>query len=149
MKTKVEIYDISHDDLVNLFSTALYGSSYFECNYHVDDNDETVEYKPTDCYEDKIARCLLAGKRVEMRDHFAEDDDEHYGTLTHRWNKDYCCMCYDLTLDDIKRGVEKMLGDGEWHNKYAQMWINDDNAFDMCVADAIMQCVIFGEEIYG
>ena len=36
LKNNVEIIDITHEDLVNLFSTALYGSSYLSAEYDKD-----------------------------------------------------------------------------------------------------------------
>ena len=149
MKTKTEIYDISHNDLVNLFSTALYGSSYLDCNYHVDDNDATVVFNEQDCFEDKIAKCLLSGKRVEMIDHYCEGSDDFYGELEHRYDKESGCMCYYLDLQVIKKGLEKMLNSGGWNAQYVMMIVNDDCSFDLVSADAIMQNIIFGEEIYG
>lgn len=151
MKTKTEVYDISHEDLVNLFSTALYGSSYLGCNYHVDDNDATVVFNERDCFEDKIAKCLLAGKRVAMVDHYCEGSDEFYGSLEHRYDEESGCMLYMLDLDTIKKGLETMLNAGGWKAKYVMMMINDDNycEFDQIAADAIMQNIMFGEEIYG
>lgn len=151
MKTKTEVYDISHEDLVNLFSTALYGSSYLGCNYRVDDNDATVVFNERDCFEDKIAKCLLAGKRVAMVDHYCECSDEFYGGLEHHYDEESGCMLYMLDLDTIKKGLETMLNAGGWKAKYVMMMINDDDycEFDQIAADSIMQNIMFGEEIYG
>ena len=153
MKTKTEVYDISHEDLVNLFSTALYGSSYLGCNYHVDldenDNGAAIGFKESDCFEDKIAKCLLAGKRVAMVDHYCEGSDEFYGSLEHRYDEESGCMLYMLDLDTIKKGLETMLNAGGWNAKYVMMLVNEDYEFDLIAADAIMQNIMFGEEIYG
>lgn len=37
MKTKITVTEFTHDELVDLLSTALYGSSWFEADY---DNDK-------------------------------------------------------------------------------------------------------------
>lgn len=155
MKTRTEIYDISHKDLVNLFSTALYGSNYLGCNYRVDlkddDKDEDLGFKDDDCFEDKIAKCLLHGKRVAMVDHYCEGSDEFYGELEHHYDEESGHMLYYLDLRTIKKGLEKMLNAGGWKAKYVMMMINDDDycEFDQIAADSIMQNIIFGEEIYG
>ena len=150
MKTKVELCDICHEDLVNLFSTALYGSTYLECDYHVWDNDDVVTFKERDCFEDKIARCLLSGKQVVMIDHEAEDESEGYGELDYYWDTYYNCMCYPIGLDDIKQGVEKMLdGDDTWLRRCARAWVYEQDDFDLEMADTIIQYIMFGEVIYG
>ena len=54
LKNNTEIIDITHDDLVNLFSTALYGSSYLSAEYDEDFyNSIPNDKKEGDCYEDK------------------------------------------------------------------------------------------------
>lgn len=149
MKTKTIITEITHDDLVNLLSTAMYGSSWLSCDYRVGDNMTTVVFNENDCWEDKIARCLLAGKTVDLEDYYAEDEGDHYGALPHHYDKQRGCMAYTITLKDIEKACVKMLDTEGWYAKYVHMWANEDCGFDQCVAEAIMQVVMFGEEIYG
>ena len=69
IKNNVEIIDITHDDLVNLFSTALYGSSYLSAEYNKDFyNSIPADKKKGDCYEDHIADVLLNGGEIYIYD---------------------------------------------------------------------------------
>lgn len=61
MKTQTTITDITKEDLVNLFSTAIYGSNYLSVEF-----DESVEHDEQDCYEDIIANILLNGGAVKV-----------------------------------------------------------------------------------
>lgn len=151
MKTRVVISDITHDDLVDLFSTALYGSSWLGCDYRVDDNCKVVEMKPSDCIEDRIARCLLCGKKVELLDRYAEDEDDHYNSaIEHYWDKDEECMCYKISLSDIEKGLSRILAGQGWGAKYVMELVNkDDGNFDQVAAESIMQRILWGQEIYG
>ena len=67
MKTKITVTELDHEDLVNLLSTALYGSSWFEADY---DNNiyKSLEIKEGDCFEDKLADMLLAGHKITIID---------------------------------------------------------------------------------
>ena len=69
MKTQTIISELTHDDLVNLFSTALYGSSYLSSNY---EDDVKVDKNDDDCYEDVLAKILLSGGKVKITDYYAE-----------------------------------------------------------------------------
>ena len=69
MKTKTTITELTHDDLVNLFSTALYGSSYLSADW-----DDDLPTNEDSCYEDTIADILLAGGHVYVKDHYAEGE---------------------------------------------------------------------------
>ena len=52
-KKQVTITEITQEDLVNLFSTALYGSTYLDADYPKRDI-----YEEDDCYEDKLAKVV-------------------------------------------------------------------------------------------
>ena len=153
MKTKMIISDLSHEDLVELLSTALYGSNWLGCDYRVGDNMETVKFEDTDtCFEDRTARCLLQGKYIDVYDHYAEDESEdHDSQLEHYWDDDEQCMVYKVSLKDIEDGLSKMLEDGHgWTLECVTRFVRyEDGWFDQSHAEAIMQCVLWGEEIYG
>lgn len=151
MRTKVVVTDITHDDLVNLFSTALYGSSWLGCEYKIDNNKKEVEFKETDCYEDKIARCLLEGKKVELLDRYAEDETDSYNSaIEHYWNNEEECMCYKISLSDIESGLSRILASQGWGAKYVMSLINsDDDDFDQAAAESIIQRILWNQEIYG
>ena len=137
MKTKITVTEFTHEELVDLLSTALYGSSWFEADY---DNNiyNSLKNKEGDCFEDKLADMLLAGHKITIYDHEAEG--ESYSKKCVRFDGE--SAVYEITLKDFlktastKRGyqlVEEVLsGDGDY-------W----------TGDAFLQRVVFGEEVYG
>lgn len=151
MRTKTIVTDITHDDLVNLFSTALYGSSWLGCYYKCDNNKNEVAFKDDDCFEDKVARCLLSGKKVELLDRYAEDETEDFGsTIEHYWDKKEECMCYKISISDIENGLSRILAAQGWGAKYVMELVNgDDGDLDQPQAESIIQRILWGQEIYG
>jgi hypothetical protein len=137
MKTKITVTEFEHEDLVDLLSTALYGSTWFEADYN-NNIYKSLKSKEGDCFEDKLADMLLAGHKITIIDHEAEG--ESYSKKFVRFDGE--SAIYEITLKDFlntastKRGfklVEDVLsGDGDY-------W----------TADAFLQRVVFGEEIYG
>ena len=137
MKTKITVTEFEHEDLVDLLSTALYGSTWFEADY--DSNIyNSLENKEGDCFEDKLADMLLAGHKITIFDHEAEG--ESYSKKCVGFDGE--SAIYEVDLKDFlktastKRGfklVEEVLsGDGDY-------W----------TGDAFLQRVVFGDEIYG
>lgn len=149
MKAEIKITDITHDDLVNLLSTAAFGSFWLGFNYDsIEYNELSNEQKHGDCIEDKMADLLLAGKSVELYDVYSEDEEDFYGTLPHRYDEDGV-MCYTVTLEDIKRGLEKAYQD-DYLRECLNNLINDDSYdLDQPQAESLVQCILFGELIYG
>lgn len=116
---------LKEDNLVDLLSTAFYGSSWFsgtipeKCRHLV---------KPTsECREDKWADVLKNGGCIIVYDW--EEEKE-----------------YELTLDAIVKGMEKL--SGEHLNVCARVMTFDGDA-DFYDADAVIQYAIFGEWVYG
>lgn len=114
--------------LSDLFSTAFYGSSWF-CVSYSDVNDKALikdVKSKNNCREDIWADLLLRGGKIAVSD--IEDDEE-----THV-----------LTLDDIKNGFVIVMA------KYPGMFnaIVEETG-DLYDADAVIQCAIFGEIVYG
>lgn len=151
MKTRITITEINHDDLVELLSTALYGSTWLGCDYQVGDNMETVRFEKNDrCIEDKAARCLLQGKYIEFLDRYAESEDEPYGSLPSYWDGKENCMVYRVTLKDIEEGLSKMLEETGWEHDCVMHFVSyDDGWFDYSHAQCIMQYILFNEIIYS
>ena len=148
MKTKTTITEINHDDLVNLFSTATYGSSYFDVVKKKKDYYGTELEDENDCREDAWAKILLAGKPVYVLDYYSEE--VAYGKLPHKWDEKRGAMKYTVTLDDIKKGLQKALDNGDWDAKCAFDLINDDSCdLDLTEAENLLQIITFGETIYG
>lgn len=137
MKTQIKVTELSHDDLVNILSTGLYGSTWFEASY--DHNlHRSLAKKEGECFEDALADMLLAGHKITFTDYEAEG--ESYSKKCVGFDGD--AAVYEVTLKDFlhtastKRGfklVEDVLsGDGDY-------W----------TGDAFLQRVVFGEEVYG
>lgn len=148
MKTKTIITEITHEDLVNLFSTATYGSSYFEVVKKKKDYYGTELEDENDCREDTWSKILLSGKAVYVLDYYSEE--EAYGNLPHEWDEKREAMKYTVTLKDIKNGLEKALNNGGWDGKCARDLI-DDNSYnlDLPEAENLLQIITFGKAIYG
>lgn len=156
METKVTISEITHEELVNLFSTAFYGSTYLEADYT---NPSLKE--DGDCFEDILAKNLLAGDSIVVTDWYAEG--EAYGSLPHIIDDDDECVHYTVILEDIRRGLERSAngtfntGDDRWAEqarRSAKISFNsfiDNEAvdFDLVRADILMQIILFDEIIYG
>lgn len=154
MKTQTIISEITHDDLVNLFSTALYGSNYLSSSY-----DESVDENDDDCYEDVLAKILLSGGKIQITDYYAEGCD--YGNLPRKMDEDEN-YTYTVTLEDIKTGLAKA-ADGTF-NSQSKDFVEDERRFakrafdffvteacdfDLTYADCLMQIILFNEIIYG
>ena len=150
MKIKTKITDITQDDLVNLLSTALYGSYYLGADYSVEDYKSLETADENDCYEDKMAKLLLAGKSITLGDMYAEDEDDYYGKLPHRWDSKNGTMDYEVTLKDIVKGIEKAIANGGYDAKCAMHLVDEDSCeFDFLEADSLLQIIIFGKPVYG
>lgn len=150
MKTQTIVTEVTYEDLVRLFSAATYGSSWIGISIPEIDN---TKFNKDDCLEDMWAKVLLNGKSLYFHDYYAEDADDFYGNLPH-WSyfetPNNGFMRYTFTLDDIKKGVAKALDSGDYIAEYIHHWTDDDCCeFDNPQAEAIMQWIIFGEEIYG
>lgn len=159
MKTEVKITDLTTEDLVNLFSTAFYGSSYLSANYDEDKYDDVG-----DCYEEVMARILLDGGAIKVTDSYA--DGCHYGKLRWEFNEDYDAI-YHVRFIDILQGLERAANGtfnaGE-NDQYSPDWRErnirsaqlsfhsfayDDTEWDAVRADILMQIILFDEIIYG
>lgn len=156
MKIQVTITELTHDDLVELFSTALTGSSYLSADY-----EESIEYDEEDCFEDILANILLHGGCIKVSDYYSEGDI--YGELPHEIDEDNGCTTYYVTYDDIKRGLERAAdgtfnaGNDEWTEQtkrsarvsFDSFMDEDSCEFDLIRADILMQIILFDEIIYG
>lgn len=150
MKLKSKVTDITHDDLVNLLSTALYGSYCIAADYSVEDYKSLDNLSENDCYEDKMAKILLSGKSIILSDMYAEDAEDFYGKLPHSWDEENQTMDYEVTLKDIVKGIEKALNNGGWDAECAMNLIDEDSCeLDLEEAENLVQIIIFGKQIYG
>lgn len=148
MKTQTIITDITHEDIVDLLSTATYGSGYIDIAF-VYQQEYLNSKKEGDSREDVYARMLLNGYKIEVRDYYSENDEDFFGNLHHEWNAMDECMVYHVGIEDIKNGIAKCLDLGGWKAKCARDLIERDGNFDLPEAETIMQVIVFGEVIYG
>lgn len=162
MKTQTTITELTKEDLVNLLSTALYGSNYLSADY-----EESVEHDEDDCYEEIMAGILLNGGKILITDGYAEDG-EVYGNLPCKVDEDEDgCLTttYHVTLDDITTGLTRA-ANGTFNTRpdvsaeyvdsnieFAKRSFNafafDEREWDYNTADCLMQIILFDEIIYG
>ena len=147
MKTKTIVTDITHEDLVNLFSTSTYGSYWLAAACPKGSYVGTELYSDDDCHEDMLAKVLLNGGKVWVYDYSAEDEEDFYGMLPRTWDDD--SMRYSVELSDIEEGIAKCLDLGGWEAECARHLISEPEQMDITEAEAIMQVIVFGEVIYG
>ena len=145
MKTSIKISEVEHDDLVNLFSTALYGNSSFGCECTHAAREKVWELG--DCYEDILAKIILSGGEVKIIDLYSESEDDIYGNNPSvYWDEDYEHMVYPITLKDIISGLELAANNGQ-SNRVMKL-MNDDVSFDMIDADVLLQYICYENIIY-
>ena len=89
MKIKVKTTDLSKEEIVDLLSTALYGSPWWE----VDNSTEEYNQAKGDTIEEKLADMLLKDQSVYLID--MEEDTP-----------------YELTLDKLCKGIGLFIKNG-------------------------------------
>lgn len=152
MKTKTTITELSHEDLVNLLSTATFGSSWLSCTIASATHDKLKDL-PGDCREDVWARALLEGFPIYLTDHQAEGCT--YGDRG-SVNEDDSAV-YRITLKDVIAGLQSAL-DGDFApNDEDELELAArcvlhlrDESFDFDATDAeiLAQIIMFGSVIY-
>ena len=143
MKFNVKIKEMSHDELVDLFSTALYSNPAFGCDYSKEEHDKVAA--KGDCYEDIIAKILLGGGSVDIIDRYSESGDEPYSEDAY-WDDCEEHFVYPITLHDVFKGLERV-SESEYDNKRFMAFINEES--DMIDCDILLQYICYGEAIYG
>ena len=149
MEIKVEISNITHEDLVNLLSTTLYGSPTFvgrlleEC-----EGLETSEEFPSKCVEDKMANVLLYGGEICIIDVDGGEIFKNKGVFSRLTDDDE--GEYHFGLEAVKKGLKKALESKENYIRLAAFnFLVDDGTFDASDAEVLIQMILFGEVIYG
>ena len=139
MKTKTTITELGHNDLVNLFSTALYGSSYLGA-----DCEEAVEHNEKDCFEDILANILLHEGLIMITDYYAEGCV--YGSLPYEIDGGEN-VTYFVTYDDIKRGLERA-ADGTFNAGDDLIFFDSPNLYDrvICMYEWLIKKGYFNKE---
>jgi hypothetical protein len=157
MKTQVTIKELTKEDLVDLFSTALYCSNYLSADY-----DEEMEQDDEDSCEDVMAKILLNGGAIRITDEYA--DGCHYGELPYQFNEDYDAT-YTLRLEDVIKGLERAANgtfnlrqdvgadyadrNREFAKRSFEAMAWNEREWDLTTADCLMQIILFDEIIYG
>lgn len=142
MKAKTIVSQLTQEDIVTLLSTSTFESYWCALDY---------DPKDYDCIEDKMAKILLAGKSVEIVDFFADDDNDFYGELPHKWDSDGESMHYTITLNDIEKGLAKAFdSNNECVRECAHEYLEHEYSgnWDAAMAETLMQVIIFGELVY-
>ena len=157
MKTRTIIEELSQEDLVNLFSTATYGSSWLG----IRTGEKTgVQEDENDCLEDVWAKAVLAGHKLKVTDYYAEG--ERYGDLG-CVVKDEDEVTYFVGLKEIMDGLRRCADgtfkheddeygrrEAEWLKECVAHFADEDSCeFDNPEAEALMQVIMFNELIYG
>lgn len=141
MTFNVQVTGVTHEELVNLFSTAFYGNEYMGANYDKNELNQIPEDKREgDCFEDFLADMILNGKSIQVTDYLAEGED--YGCLNcYPAEYDDEFIVYDLELEDILKGLSSEVN-------FRMMQEIQSGEGDMFTAYTLIQRIIFGIEIY-
>lgn len=140
MKFELKVTEITHDELVSVFSM-LYTTDDFQFAYNKKNYAQIPEDKRKgDCIEDKVADCLLNGFKVAITDTYAEG--EVYNENLEHEIDDNGAVTYYVGLQDFFNGFS---------NKDAMEHVKDlaDEKDDYTTAYCLIQYVLFGEQIYG
>lgn len=153
MEIKLNVTDLTHDDLVTILSSANY-SNIFDFFYDKK-KWEKIEGKSLvaePCFEDKLADLLLNGDSIIVYDMYAEGEivsKTHKGKLIKQEiNTWYGGMeiieiaKYEIYLSDIIDALNNkdcMSHTLDLYNKHD----------DLTTAETILQFATFGEEVYG
>jgi hypothetical protein len=160
IKKNTEILEISHDELVNLFSTGLYGNTWLSAEYNKEFYDGLdPKLKQGDCFEDKLADTLLNGGEIYLYDNDSEGEIYNDRSNAEVINEDNGVEYtqYTLTLVDVIDGLQKA-ANGTYKVQNDKKWVtqcfesfNDEDSyyFDLEMADTLLQIIMFDELVYG
>lgn len=118
--------DLNKETLVDIFSTATYGSDWLAIKRPKRFGHLIKE--ESDCVEEKLADILLGGGMVAA---FIYEDDEE-PTIK------------EFSLEDMEVGLKKFIEECPYD--YAD-FITENEDYYTC--SNLMQCVLFGEVVYG
>lgn len=149
MRIKVEISEITHEDLVNLLSTTLYGSQIFAGRFLEEYKSlEESETTPSECFEERAANVLLYGGEFCIIDIEGGEIFKNKGVFSRLTKDDEGEYHFDLKA--VKNGLKKALESDEDYIRLAALnFLIDDGTFDATDAEVLIQMILFGEVIYG
>ena len=172
MKADITInkIEITHDDLVMLFSTALYGDYTF--SVYVDEQNKPLKEGEGDCYEDKLANVLLKGGYICVAvDEEADNDKkrvdnvskvlqiaeytEESRSLYHGYPVETIYTpVYHIDMARIEQAFKEILSkkttskySNDLYKNYEATFVDEDG--DFYDAWNIFQYIVFGDIIYG
>lgn len=119
-------YELNKENLVDIFSTATYGSDWFEIKRPKKFNNLVKE--DSECREEKWADILLGGGFITA---FVYEDDGPHAR-------------YEITMEDMEKGFQKFTE--ECPQDYADL-ANGNG--DYYTSSNLIQVVLFGEVVFG
>lgn len=140
MKFSLQVTEITHDELVSVFSM-LCCENDFSVGCKKKDYAQVPEDKRNgNCIEDKCADVLLNGGKIYVTDIQAEG--QVYSELPHTIDEEDESVTYEVTLEDFLKGFS---------NADAMEYVQDlaDENDDYWTAYNLIQFVLFGGLIYG
>lgn len=139
---KIQVTEISHEELSDFISCATYGNSYMGVNIKKKDWQALVSVKPelknVQFIEDKCAHLLLNNGCIYITD--MDADEEVYGNLPHTIDADTGEVTYQVKIEDILKGLS---------NEEVRWAVADWENMDLTAGYAIMQAIAFGKVVYG
>lgn len=148
---KVQVTELTHDELVDILSTALYGCDYLQVDYDLKVW-ETIpaEKKEGNCFEDHLADMLLNGHAIELTD--IESEGELYKVRgvpcrvrkeasEYNPNNSYEVSVYVVNLKTILRACSSPEG-----NQLLIEVLNGQG--DYFTANNLLQLAMFGQIVY-
>ena len=146
MKTKNKVIELTHEEIVNIFSTANYNNISLELSYadSMDDLAREVKKKWNDthgdtmCYEDKLAAILENGGTIAAIDVEEYEYGDYDGEEPTKENH-----VYPITMQTLLDACSTEEG-----YSYAKRLLVDEEG-DLYDAWNIIQIAMFGEVVYG
>lgn len=140
MKFSLQVTEITHDELVSVFSMLCCENDFSVGCKKKDYAQVPKDKRNGDCYEDKCADVLLNGGKIYITDIQAEG--QVYSELPHTIDEEDESVTYEVTLEDFLKGFS---------NTDAMEYVQDlaDENDDYWTAYNLIQFVLFGGLIYG
>lgn len=134
---KIQVIELSHSDLVDIFATATYGSEAIDIDYNREEWG-ALPVKEGECSEDAMADMILNGHQLTVTDFYAEGETYREGAKLDKYgNGIYEIQYSDIlnacsTTEGIELAIDLFEGNGDYFTAYN-----------------LMQLIVFGEIIYG
>ena len=125
-------YELNKEHLVNILEVASYGSDWLSLTYPKTETNEALIKEESQCGSDKMADILLGGGTITAVDWGDYDENDKPGKE------------YSIDLDKMKEGFQKFIE--EQPDDYADLCAGRD---DYYTCNNLIQCVIFGEVVFG